>query len=75
MPLDTLILWNQQMIQHGEMVVRPSKLATRRISPSQGTQKLIFTDASNVGWGAHLDQDSTGGPWPPSEKHLHVKLL
>ena len=38
-------------------------------------EKLIFTDASNAGWGAHLDNDSTGGVWSPTEKHLHINLL
>ena len=37
------------------MVVRPSKHATRRVSPPQRTQKkLIFTDASNAGLGCSL---------------------
>ena len=34
------------------------------------TKKLIFTDASNAGWGAHLGQNSTGGVW----SHLHINL-
>ena len=36
-------------------------------------EKLIFTDASNAGWGAHSGQDSTGGLWSHPEKHLHIK--
>ena len=38
-------------------------------------EKLIFTDASNAGWGAHSGQDSTGGLWSHLEKHLHINLL
>ena len=38
-------------------------------------EKLIFTDASNAGWGAHLGQNSTGGVWSLTEKHLHINLL
>ena len=38
-------------------------------------KKLIFTDASNTGWGAHSGQNSTGGLWSLSEKHLHINLL
>ena len=38
-------------------------------------KKLIFTDASNAGWGAHLGQNSTGGVWSLTEKHLHINLL
>ena len=33
-------------------------------------EKLIFTDTSNAGWGAHLGQNSTGGLWSLSERHL-----
>ena len=36
---------------------------------------LIFTDSSNAGWGTHLGQNSTGGLWSLSEKHLHINLL
>ena len=32
---------------------------------------LIFTDASNTGWGTHLNQESTGGLWSLHVKHLH----
>ena len=38
-------------------------------------KKLIFTDASNAGWGTHSGQDSTGGLWSHPEKHLHINLL
>ena len=38
-------------------------------------ENLIFTDASNAGWGAHSGQDSTGGLWSHPEKHLHINLL
>ena len=71
MPLDTPIPWNQKMIRHG-MVVRPSKC--EYLHPREH-EKLIFTDASNAGWGAHLGQNSTGGLWSLSEKHLHINLL
>ena len=38
-------------------------------------KKLIFTDPSNAGWGAHSGQDSTGGLWSHPEKHLHINPL
>ena len=75
MPLDTLILCNQQMIQHEKWWLDPQNLLQGELLHPREHKKLIFTDSSNVGWGAHLDQDSTGRPWPPSEKHLHINLL
>ena len=35
----------------------------------------LFTDASNEGWGAHLDQNSTKGLWSEWEKRLHINVL
>ena len=35
----------------------------------------LFTDASNEGWGAHLDQSSTKGLWSDQEKKLHINIL
>ena len=35
----------------------------------------LFTDASNEGWGAHLDQSSAKGLWSDWEKRLHINIL
>ena len=35
----------------------------------------LFTDVSNKGWGAHLNQSSTKGLWPDGEKRLHINVL
>ena len=35
----------------------------------------LFTDASNEGWGAHLEQTSTKGLWSDWEKRLHMNVL
>ena len=35
----------------------------------------LFTDTSNEGWGAHLDQSSTKGLWSDREKRLHINVL
>ena len=34
----------------------------------------LFTDASNKGWGAHLDQNSTKGLWSDRDKRLHINV-
>ena len=36
---------------------------------------LIFTDASQKGWGAHLGNLSLSGLWKPQETNLHINLL
>ena len=35
----------------------------------------LFTDASNEGWGSHLDQNFTKGLWSDREKRLHINVL
>ena len=36
---------------------------------------LIFTDASNQGWGAHLENMTVSGNWTNQEKLLHINIL
>ena len=75
MHLDTLIIWNQKMIQHGEWWLDPQNMLQGEYLHPREHGKLIFTDASNGGWGTNLGQNSTGGLWSLSEKHLHINLL
>ena len=35
----------------------------------------LFTDASNEGWDAHLEQTSEKGLWLDREKRLHINVL
>ena len=43
-----------------------------RVSPPDLT---ISCDASNSGWGACFDKDSTGGRWSLQEEHFHINVL
>ena len=36
---------------------------------------ILTTDASNVGWGAVLDGNNTGGLWSPLEQESHINYL
>ena len=56
------------------MVGRPSKCATRRTSPPQGTRKTDIYRSLKRRLGCS-GQNSTGGLWSLSEKHLHINLL
>ena len=35
----------------------------------------LFTDASNVGWGAHVEDLTAAGIWSPREQTWHINLL
>ena len=58
------------------LVAEPLKHDDRR-GPSflQDHSIQLFTDASNEGWGAHLNQSSTKGLWSGREKRLHINVL
>ena len=36
---------------------------------------VLFTDASNEGWGAHVEDTATGGRWSDDEKPSHINVL
>ena len=36
---------------------------------------ILTTDASNLGWGAVLDGQDTGGLWGPTEQEFHINYL
>ena len=75
MPLDTPIPWNQKMIRHGEWWLDPQNVLQGEFLHPREHEILVFTEASNAGWGAHLNQESAGGLWSEHEKHLHINLL
>ena len=45
------------------------------IKPTPDIDYVIYTDASESGWGAHDDINSTGGRWPDDEIHYHINIL
>ena len=67
--------WNQKMIRHGEWWLDPQNVLQGEHLHPKEHKKLIFTDTSNAGLGAHSSQNSTGGLVSLSEKHLHINLL
>ncbi|XP_045137462.1 uncharacterized protein LOC123519890 [Portunus trituberculatus] len=40
-----------------------------------GADIALHTDASNTGWGGHLNERITGGSWSLEEQHLHINAL
>ena len=58
------IRWCLQNIENSGRVLR-------ELSP----KVVIFTDASNEGWGAHVDDLATRGRWSESEKVDHINVL
>ena len=65
----------QKMKQHGEWWLDPQNILCGEFLHHRDRDVLIFTDASNAGWGPHLDHVSTGGLWSHVEKQLHTNML
>ncbi|XP_076470025.1 uncharacterized protein LOC143300312 [Babylonia areolata] len=38
-------------------------------------QVALFTDASSMGWGAHMDSLHAAGTWSPEERLCHINVL
>ena len=57
------------------LVAKSHKHDERRRPSSQDHSIQLFTDASNEGWGAHLEQTSAKALWSDREKRLHINVL
>ena len=74
------IYWTETSVDRNifctpRLVAEPHKRNERCRPSSQDHSIQLFTDASNEGWGAHLDQSSTKGLWSEGEKRLHINVL
>ena len=53
----------------------PCKTHSREMAQTSDHSIQLFTDTSNEGWGAHLNQSSTQGLWSDGEKRLHINVV
>ena len=73
--LDKLLPWSDSIIAHLDWWQNPQNVLKGADLHPQEHNVQVFTDASNVGWGAHLNQDSIKGLWSDLEKSLHINVL
>ena len=73
--LDSLLPWTEAIAAHLDWWQNPSNVMKGADLHPKDHSIQIFTDASNEGWGAHLDQNSTKGLWSDREKRLHINIL
>jgi hypothetical protein len=45
------------------------------IASNKDSQLQVFTDASQKGWGGHLEGEEIQGDWNPQEQTLHINVL
>ena len=72
--LDSFLLWSETISAHQQWWKNPANVTKGADLYLKDHSIQIFTDASNEGWGAHLEQASTKGLWSESEKRLHIKF-
>ena len=73
--LDTLLPWTETISAHLEWWQNPTNVMKGADLHSKDHSSQLFTDASNEGWDAHLEQTSAKGLWSDREKRLHINVL
>ena len=73
--LDSLLPWTEAISAHLDWWPNPTNVMKGSDLYPKDHSIQLFTDASNEGWGAHLEQSSTKGLWSPQEKRLHINVL
>ena len=73
--LDNLLPWTDAISAHLDWWQNPANMMKGSDLHPKDHRIQLFTDVSNEGWGAHLDQRSTKGLWSDQEKRLHINVL
>ena len=66
--LDSLLPWTETISAHLEWWQNPINVMKGADFHPKDHSIQLFTDASNEGWGTHLEQGSTKGLWSDREK-------
>ena len=73
--LDTLLPWTETISAHLDWWQNPTNMMKGSDLHPKDHSIQLFTDASNEGWGAHLEQTSAKSLWSDREKRLHINVL
>ena len=73
--LDTLLPWTETISAHLEWWQNPTNMIRGADLHPKNHSLQLFTDTSNEGWGAHLEQTFAKGLWSDRGKRLHINVL
>ena len=73
--LDSLLPWTETISAHLEWWQNLTNVMKGAELHPKDHSIQLFVDASNEGWGTHLEQASTKGLWSDREKWLHINVL
>ena len=68
------IPWDLSVHQDLQWWTDPARLQAGRLLKSLPPDIALWSDASDQGWGAHLDTSMTSGLWSPEEKTLSINV-
>ena len=69
--LDNLLSWTETFSAHLEWRQNPTNVMKGADLHPKDHSIPLFSDASNQGWGSHLEQATTKGLWSDREKATH----
>ena len=72
--LDSLLPWTETFSAHPEWWQNPTNMMKGTDFHPKNHSIRLFTEASNEGWGAHLEQTSSNGLWPFKGSRTNVKI-
>ena len=73
--LDNPLPWTETNSAHLDWWQNPTNMMKGADLHSKDHSIQLYTDSSNEGWGAHLEETSTKGLWSDREKRLHINVL
>ena len=73
--LNSLLPWIETVSAHLEWWQNPTNVMKGADLHPKDHNIQLFTDASNEGWGTHLQLTSAKGLWSDREKRLHINVL
>ena len=72
--LDSLLPWTETIFVHLDRWQNPTNVMRGADLHPKDHSVQLFTDASNEGWGAHLEQTSTKGLWSQLSTEIPLQL-
>ena len=73
--LDSPVPWTDSISAHLDWWQNPANVMRGVDLHPKDHSIQLFSDASNEGWGDHLDKSSTKGLWSDQEKRLRINVL
>lgn len=72
---DFPVQWDSEILEDLQWWTSDQNLRVGQALQMASPDVHLYTDASNLGWGASVLHDSVSGLWSPNERSLHINLL